>query len=615
MNSNILNLNSSYSPWTTRDNRSPILASKIYSYTKSLFKKKLIEVDFNENFSQAPIYSSHPEVPKIEKFKECLVDTRLLKNLRKCGIANPTPVQKYTIPAFLIRKDILACSQTGSGKTACYLFTVIAKMLMDGPPPTMKRPNCSPLALILVPTHELANQVYEESLKLTYKTGIRVVTVSGGIPIVTQQQELYHGSDIIIATPSRLIDFVERGLIDLSITRYLIIDEADIMLNSGFKPQILRVLQNIKKLDRETFMCSASLPNEIEAISSLYLNELVKIFVGSPGTVNKNIQQIVHLVQENQKFQVLFDILISRPGQKLVFVNTRGTADKLKFKLSKENIECLSLHGGKTKNERKNALLSFKEETVSVLIATNLASRGLDFPNISCVLFYDVPLSIQIYIHAIGRTGRLGNKGVTELLIFDKPCGVYAGILKIMENSYQSVPEWFRNLASGSYQLSQGSYYVENQNLIYNKKAHNKNIFKDDEGLIGPEIQNSRFFVEQFHNFNSKQFNLKNKQGVSEFKTEIINFEFRKNHSCISFVNERSSLNKKQSLLQESVTTKTKGKKVEYTLKKVSLTTFNASQSYSLLLDDSPDNNVGQINPETDPWQSMNPALVDLVLE
>ena len=301
--------------WSYRDERNGYVDQETSKYIQKLFQNIHNNGINFEKYFDIPITISDKSVPQLFEFSDCEVHPILLNNLSLFGYNKPTPVQQYVIPVSLLRKDLMACAQTGSGKTAAYLYPLIAKMLQDGPPPPVNSRDARPLALILAPTRELAIQIYEETLKFTYLSGVRVVVVYGGASMNLQQQQLLQGADIIIATPGRLIDFIERKVINLYITRYLILDEADRMLDMGFEPQIIKVLTAIKKIDRETIMCSATFPNEIQKIAKKYLREYIYLTIGRVGSTTENINQKLYLVNHYNKEDFLLTLIPDIDGQ------------------------------------------------------------------------------------------------------------------------------------------------------------------------------------------------------------------------------------------------------------------------------------------------------------
>ena len=224
-------------------------------------------------------------------FNDCEVHSCLLANIKRMGYTLPTPVQKYAIPIALSRRDLMAGAQTGSGKTAAFLIPVIAKILSERPPSSSNSRATYPVSCILAPTRELSIQIYEEGLKFSHLSGIRIVAVYGGADPKIQSKEISKGADIVVATPGRLIDFINRGRINLSLVKYLVIDEADLMFDMGFEPQIRTVLETMKDNNRETIMCSATFPLAIQDLAVQFMKNYVFLAIGKMGATVQNITQ------------------------------------------------------------------------------------------------------------------------------------------------------------------------------------------------------------------------------------------------------------------------------------------------------------------------------------
>ena len=301
-------------PWGSRDSRDGFLDSPLLSQTEKLFQSTSHEGINFSNYNNISVEVSE-DFPVLQDFKDCEVSACLLENLLRFGYNVPTPVQRYAIPISILRKDLMAGAQTGSGKTVAYLYPLIAKMLQDGPPPASAVYSSRPLAMVLAPTRELAVQIHQESLKLVYKTGIISICAYGGTPVEAQASAIQRGIDILVGTPGRIIDLVERRYLDMSIVRYLVLDEADRMLDMGFEPQLVRILEFIKKKERETVMCSATFPSQIQRIAKKYLREFVFLSVGRVGSTSENIVQQLHLVNYREKLNFLINSLRSMTGK------------------------------------------------------------------------------------------------------------------------------------------------------------------------------------------------------------------------------------------------------------------------------------------------------------
>ena len=434
---------SAESSWGRRDRRNGLLDSRVLSETESFFGEPKPEGEgFDEDF---PIDVSE-SFPEMVGFADCEVHPALLSNIAKLGYTKPTPIQKYSIPISLQRRDLMACAQTGSGKTAAYLFPIIAKMLNEGPPvPSQSARGAFPVSLILAPTRELSIQIYEEALKFCYRTGIRVVVVYGGADPKIQSRELDKTADIIVATPGRLIDFTNRGRISLSLVKYLILDEADRMLDMGFEPQIQMILEKTNKV-RETGMFSATFPQTIQLLAADLMKDYVFLSVGRVGSTTDNISQVLFQVEENEKREILDEQLREAKGLVLIFVETKKSAEYLSEYLRRMDHCSTSIHGDRTQPERIRALTDFKSGKKSILVATDVAARGLDIPNVGCVINYDMPNNIEDYVHRIGRTGRIGKKGIAISFICEMNRPVIKELYSLLCECNQEIPEWLEEI-------------------------------------------------------------------------------------------------------------------------------------------------------------------------
>uniref|UniRef100_A0A6U3ARI6 RNA helicase n=1 Tax=Paramoeba aestuarina TaxID=180227 RepID=A0A6U3ARI6_9EUKA len=354
---------------------------------------------------------------------------------------------------------MMACAQTGSGKTATFLFPIIAKLIRrppipkDGSSGVYQRRKAYPQSLIIAPTRELATQIFEEARKFSYKTGLHAVVVYGGASIGNQLHELERGScDILVATPGRLTDIIERGRISLSKIIFLVLDEADRMLDMGFEPQIRRIVEGEdmpRTGQRQTLMFSATFPKAIQMLASCFLTDYIFLRVGRVGSTTDLVTQKFLKVNEEEKREVLCDLIQNcRDGLTLIFVETKKSADYLEHYLCSQQFPAISIHGDRTQSEREYALRSFKNGTTPFLIATNVASRGLDIRQINFVINYDMPNDIDEYVHRIGRTGRAGKAGVATSLVSPANKGIVRELIDILAETGQDIPPWLESMKS-----------------------------------------------------------------------------------------------------------------------------------------------------------------------
>ncbi len=409
---------------------------------------------------------------------ETILGAPLAANVVRAGYTKPTPIQKHAIPIGLAARDLMGCAQTGSGKTAGFLFPIITGMLARGPVPippdatlttvsstaanAMRRRTAYPNALILAPTRELAVQIFEEARKFCYMTGLRPVVVYGGAEQVPQLRELERGADILVATPGRLLDFVQRGRVSLSCVKNLVLDEADRMLDMGFEPQIRQVVEKegMPTADgdgRQTFMFSATFPREIRRLAQDFMRPYIFVTVGTVGSPASDITQTIEWVEEGDKHTILVDRLkAAGEGRILVFVATKRAADSIQFDLIRSGFIAIAIHGDRTQREREDALAAFKSGECPILVATDVASRGLDVTGVTLVVNYDMPTAIDDYVHRIGRTGRAGHKGAALTFFNSGNEPIARDLYNLLKDNGQEAPDWMPDMASGK-NTSRGS--------------------------------------------------------------------------------------------------------------------------------------------------------------
>ncbi|BEG98312.1 DEAD/DEAH box helicase [Bacteroides sedimenti] len=329
----------------------------------------------------------------------------ILKALQKEGYTSPTPIQEQSIPIVLQGKDLLGCAQTGTGKTAAFSIPILQKLYKSEKNKGIK-------ALVLTPTRELAIQIDESFTSYGRFTGVRHTVIFGGVPQKPQTDALKRGIDVLIATPGRLLDLINQGFISLKSLEYFVLDEADRMLDMGFIHDIKRILPLLPKT-RQTLFFSATMPPEISKLASTILSKPEKVEVTPVSSTAEVIQQSVYFVGKSDKKKLLIHLLKNPAIESvLVFTRTKHGADKLAKLLIKEGIEAAAIHGNKSQNARQRALTTFKDHTLRVLIATDIAARGIDVDLLSHVINYELPNVPETYVHRIGRTGRAGNEGI-----------------------------------------------------------------------------------------------------------------------------------------------------------------------------------------------------------
>ena len=335
--------------------------------------------------------------------------------LKEAGFTQPTPIQNQAIPLAMEGHDILGLAQTGTGKTLAFGLPLIDQLLANPGKPAPKTAK----ALILAPTRELVNQIAESLMALTKGTKIRVTTVVGGRSIGKQIQVMSRGTDILVAAPGRLMDLMDRGAIDLSQTRNLVLDEADQMLDLGFIHALRKIAPKLGT-PRQTMLFSATMPKQMEELSRAYLKDPRRVQVSPPGKAADKITQSVHFLAKGDKPSKLREILRQDPDAlTLVFSRTKHGAERLMKGLVADGFNAASIHGNKSQGQRDRAIKAFRAGEITILVATDVAARGIDIPGVAYVVNFDLPEVADNYVHRIGRTARAGREG--EAIAFCAP--------------------------------------------------------------------------------------------------------------------------------------------------------------------------------------------------
>ncbi|XP_029962397.1 putative ATP-dependent RNA helicase DDX43 [Salarias fasciatus] len=363
----------------------------------------------------------------------------IMENIERVGFTKPTPIQSQAWPVLLSGEDLIAIAQTGTGKTLAYLLPGFIHM--DGQPVPRAEQN-GPGMLVLTPTRELALQIEAECKKYRYKD-YKSLCIYGGGDRRGQINMVKGGIDIVIATPGRLNDLQMNELITLSSISYLVLDEADRMLDMGFEPQIMKIILDIRP-DRQTVLTSATWPTGVRRLAKSYLKNPMMVYVGTLDLAAVNtVQQTVTIVSEEEKKSYLYDFVRNMlPQDKvLIFVGRKIMADDISSDLCLQGLAVQSLHGDRDQHDREEALQEFKESRVRILVATDLASRGLDVHDITHVFNYDFPRNIEEYVHRVGRTGRAGRSGAAVTLVTRQDWRMASELIPILERSGQDIPE------------------------------------------------------------------------------------------------------------------------------------------------------------------------------
>ena len=391
----------------------------------------------------------------MQSFYEYNLSDNLNKSLKALGFKNPTEIQSKTIPIALKRHDILASAETGSGKTAAYLIPLIHHISTLG--------NIS--GLILTPTRELAQQVTDVSKSLVgYKSKIETALIVGGASMNNQLRQLNKRPKIIVGTPGRINDHLEKRTLNLKYFNFFVLDEADRMLDMGFEDQVEKIIRFLPS-KRQTLLFSATLPKEIIKLSSKYLNNPKRADVKENNVIKTQIKQKILNTKTELKYNQLVDEIALRKGSILIFVRTKYSTEKLKKRLMKDTVKSSALHGDLRQNKRSRILKDFRDDKFRILIATDIASRGLDVPHIEHVINYDLPQVPEDFIHRIGRTARAGSVGEAVSFITPNDKRMWKSIENLMEElkNPEQVPD--------NKKVGQKEFKKRNRNRKRNSKS------------------------------------------------------------------------------------------------------------------------------------------------
>ncbi|KAG2332740.1 hypothetical protein Bca52824_003920 [Brassica carinata] len=411
---------------------------------------RIFKEDFNISYKGSKI------PPPMRSWEESKLSSELLKAVERAGYKEPRPIQMAAIPLGLQQRDVIGVAKTGSGKTHAFVLPMLA-YISRLPPMSEENQTEGPYAVVMAPSRELAQQIEEETVKFARYLGFRVTLTVGGQSIEEQGLKLSQGCEIVIATPGRLIDCLERRLVVLNQCNYVVLDEADRMIDMGFEPQVAAVLDAMpssnlkpekedeeldeKKIYRTTYMFSATMPPGVERLARKYLRNPVVVTIGTAGEATDSISQHVVMMKESEKFfrlQKLLDELGDKTA--FVFVNTRIKCHSVAKSLDKAGYRVTTLHGGKSQEQRETSLEGFRAKRYNVLVATDVVGRGIDIPDLAHVINYDMPKSIEMYTHRIGRTGRAGKTGVATSFLTLDDTDVFYDLKQILVQSNSAVP-------------------------------------------------------------------------------------------------------------------------------------------------------------------------------
>ena len=404
----------------------------------------------------------------MNNFNQLPLESQLKNSLKFADFKTPTPIQSQSIPLSLTGKDILGTAQTGTGKTLAFTVPMINKLIKDK----------NAMALIICPTRELASQVMQTVTKLNSKEiNINSALLIGGESMQKQLRQLTKRTRIIVGTPGRINDHIERKSLKLYKVTYLVLDETDRMLDMGFTPQIELILRHIPK-SHQTLLFSATLPNNILEISEKYLKNPERVSVGSVSTPIEKIKQETFQITPDKKYHELINQLVERSGSILVFVKTKHGADKIVKRLKYDGHSADAIHGNLRQSKRDRVIRGFRSGKSRILVATDVAARGLDIPLIQHVINYDLPQVPEDYIHRIGRTGRAGKEGSAMTFLTNHDYSMWRSIQKLIDPDFK-LKEQAKNPSNKKSKKFKGKY-KKNKNK---KKFKSKDRDQDDKNF------------------------------------------------------------------------------------------------------------------------------------
>ncbi|KAH6647069.1 P-loop containing nucleoside triphosphate hydrolase protein [Truncatella angustata] len=423
-------------------------------------------IDFKKIQEIKVLQESETHINHVQSFQSAGLHPVMVRNIELAGYGAPTPVQQYCIPAINMGHDLIAIAQTGSGKTAAYLIPIINKLMgkakkLAAPRPTPQEiqagiaptVTAEPLVVIICPARELAVQIFDQARKFCYRTMLRPAVVYGGGPMRDQINNLQKGCDILIASPGRLIDMMERPhVLSLRRVRYMVIDEADEMLHQDWEEDMTKILSGGEQEEGNVkyMLFSATFPTQIRKLAKNHLAaNHIRIRVGRIGSTHGNIEQQVFWVDNFMKKRALLDLLYSlSPGRTVIFVNNKRLADELDDYLFHQDMPCTSMHSDRTQREREDAMRAFRKGTTPIMIATGVTARGIDVRNLKYVINYDLPSmehgGITEYIHRIGRTARAGLMGKAYSFYTERDEPIAEILTKTLLETGQEVPEFLQ---------------------------------------------------------------------------------------------------------------------------------------------------------------------------
>ena len=460
----------------------------------------------------------------MENFKSLKIEDSLKNSLNKMNFTKPTPIQSMAIPVALEGKDILGTAQTGTGKTLAFSIPLINKLILDK----------HAFALVMCPTRELATQVMEAIKSIiSDKINIKTALLIGGESMQKQLRQLGNRSRIIVGTPGRINDHLKRKSLNLSATKYLVLDETDRMLDMGFTPQIEMVLKFVPK-SHQTLLFSATLPQNILRISERFLNKPERISTGATSVPIAKIKQEILQVFKENKYDELIDQFLARKGSILVFVKTKRSADKMVKRLKEEGHSADAIHGDLRQSKRDRVINSFRKGLKRILIATDVAARGLDIPLIQHVINYDLPQVPEDYVHRIGRTARAGSDGSALTFLTPDDRSMWNSINKLIDPNFKPAPSGLRrntkNKRRGKGPNNKKRKLREEKRL--NSKEKKRSFGEGERYKSKRNNDNNKFGFKRKSNFKDKRKSfqkVRSEKPSTETEKKDYNFKGKKN--------------------------------------------------------------------------------------
>ncbi|XP_037901410.1 DEAD-box ATP-dependent RNA helicase 20-like [Glossina fuscipes] len=439
-----------------------------YTPCASVKDRSQSDVDNFLTNNEITLKGSSIPMPSFE-FNEGGFPDYVMTGIKKLGFAKPTAIQAQGWPIALSGRDMVGVAQTGSGKTLAYVLPAVVHINNQ---PRLEHSD-GPIALILAPTRELAQQIQQVANEFGSQIQVRNTCIFGGAPKQPQSRDLERGVEIVIATPGRLIDFLERGVTNLRRCTYLVLAEADRMLDMGFEPQIRKIIKQIRP-DRQVLMWSATWPKEVRNLAEEFLDNYIQINIGSLTlSANHNILQIVDVCEEAEKTnklnKLLGEISSEKDTKTIIFVETKKRVDEITRSISRQGWRACAIHGDKSQQERDYVLTSFRNGRSSILVATDVAARGLDVDDVKFVINYDYPSNSEDYVHRIGRTGRSNNTGTAYTLFTTANANKANDLIQVLREAKQVINPRLVDMASHS---KRGNGGRSNNSAGYQKYSH-----------------------------------------------------------------------------------------------------------------------------------------------